>query len=73
MSETEDSYLETLEAQCQQQDQLFNQLCEDEAAASAADKTARATEMNQSALFNNNYIAVFRQLVQAMKGHQTCQ
>ncbi|CAB1327905.1 unnamed protein product [Coregonus sp. 'balchen'] len=59
MRGTEASYLETLEAQHQQQDQHFNQLCEDETAASTADRTARATEMAKTASFNNSFIAVF--------------
>lgn len=33
----------------------------------AADRTARAAEMAQTALFNNNYIAVFGLFVQAIK------
>ena len=71
MWETEASYLETLEAQRQQQDQHINQLREDEAAASAADRTARVAAMAQTASFNNSFIAVFGKFVQAIKGHQT--
>ena len=70
MMETEASYPETLEAQHQQQDQHFNQLCVDEAAADAADNEARAAEMAKTALFNNSFIVVFGQFVQAIKGRQ---
>lgn len=55
--EAEASFLETLEAQCQQQDQHFNQMLENEAAASVADRTARVVEMAQTASFNNRFIA----------------
>ncbi|CAB1339554.1 unnamed protein product [Coregonus sp. 'balchen'] len=59
MRETEASYLETLEAQRQQQDQHFYQLREDEAAVSTADRKARVAAMPQTASFNNSFIAVF--------------
>jgi hypothetical protein len=67
MRVTEASYLETLEVQRQQQDQHYNQLCEDEAAASAADRAARAAEIAQTASFNISFIAVFGQFIQAIK------
>jgi hypothetical protein len=51
------------EAQHQQQDQHFNQMCENEAAA-------RVTAMAQTASFNS-FKAVFGKFVQAIKGQET--